>query len=479
MGEQAAVLESLSDRVDQLARELELAIRWDRPSILLAVYSSVYVVSEAVWALETRLREGGQAVEAVEVTGETDADIPLRLADHPHRDKTVFFVIGLQQGGKTALRALNIRREYFVDERLRVVFWLSESEAVAIARDAPDFWAFRHRVVEFVEAPGPGQAAVVTRELAWQGLEDRTLREDTEAKIALRQALLADLPDRDETLAARAELQYTLGGLYGAGRQYERAVGAFSAALEAARRTNDYRLESGCHNGFGNVYFMLGQPEEAVAAYQRAIEVDPQDALPHSGLGSVYRSLGRQEEAVAAYQRAIELDPQYALPHNGLGNVYRSLGRHEEAVAAYRRAIELDPQDALPHYGLGTVYRSLGRQEDAVVAYLRAIELDPSRVVSYVGLAGVYRRLGKAKESARYAELARERLPVDDWYNRACLEAVAGNVEEALQWLTRALVEKPGLRTWAQRDPDFEELRADPRFWEVVGRPSTDPAVGR
>jgi hypothetical protein len=42
MGRQTAVLESLSDRVDQLARELELAIRWDRPSILLAVYSSIY-----------------------------------------------------------------------------------------------------------------------------------------------------------------------------------------------------------------------------------------------------------------------------------------------------------------------------------------------------------------------------------------------------------------------------------------------------
>ena len=512
MGKQAAVLESLSDRVDQLARELELAIRWDRPSILLAVYSSVYVMNEAVWALESRLREAGQAVEAVEVTGEVDADIPLRLANHPHRDKTVFFVFGLQQGGKTALRALNIRREYFVDERLPVVFWLTESDAVAVARDAPDFWAFRHRVVEFVEPPAPDQVAVVARELAWLGFENRTLREDTEAKIALREALLADLPEGDETLGARAELQYALGGLYWAGRQYERAVGVFSAALEAARRTDNRRLASWCHNGLANVYADQGRQEEAVAEYQRAIELDPQGASPHHGLGNVYvdqgrqeeavaayrratelnpklaashhglgnvyRSLGRQEEAVAEYRRAIELDPQGALPHHGLGNVYADQGRLEEAVAAYRRAIELDPQDASSHDELGTVYRLLGRQEEAVVAYQRAIDLDPSPAVPYLGLAGVYRHLGEPKEAARYTVLAQERVPVDDWYNRACLEAVAGKVEEALRWLARALVETPGLRVWARRDPDLHELRKDPRFWQVVREPPMDPGMG-
>jgi tetratricopeptide (TPR) repeat protein len=318
----------------------------------------------------------------------------------------------------------------------------------------------------------------MAHELAWQGLEDRTLREDTEAKIALRQALLADLSDGYETLAARAELHYTIGGLYWAGRRYEQAGESLNAALEAARRTGNCRLESWCHYGLGNVYADQGRQEEAVAEYQRAIELDPQGALPHHGLGNVYVDQGRQEEAVAAYQRAIELDPKLAAPHHGLGNVYRSLGRQEEAVAEYRRAIEFDPQDASSHHELGTVYRLLGRQEEAVAAYQRAIDLDPSPVVPYLGLAGAYRRLGEAKESARYAILAQERLPVDDWYNRACLEAVAGRVEEALHWLARALVETPKLRVWAQRDPDFHELRKDPRFWQVVGEPPMDPGMG-
>jgi len=396
---QTAVFEPLTERVNRLARELELAIRWDRPSILLAVYSSTYVANEAAWTLEAKLREAGQAVESVEVTSEADADVPLRLADHPRRDKTVFFVSGLQWGGKKALQTLNIRREYFADQRLRAVFWLTESEAVAIVREAPDFWAFRHRVVEFVEPPEPGQVAEVARELAWRGFEDRMLREDTEAKIALRKSLLADLPEGDETLAARVELQYTLGGLYWADHQYEQAEESFRAALEGTRHTANVRLEAWCHNGLGAVYADLGRYNDAIAEYQRAIELDPQYPFPHNGLGNVYANLGRYDDAIAEFQWAIELDPQGAYPHNGLGNVYRDLGRHDDAIAEYQRAIELDPLFAYPHNGLGNVYADLGRYDDAIAEFQRAIELDPQYASPHNGLGAVYADLGRHEEA--------------------------------------------------------------------------------
>ena len=87
--------EPFAERVDRLARELKLAIHWDRPSILLAVYSSVYVMNDAAAALAARLREEGQAVEWAQVRNEADADVPLRLANYPQRDGTVYFVSGL------------------------------------------------------------------------------------------------------------------------------------------------------------------------------------------------------------------------------------------------------------------------------------------------------------------------------------------------------------------------------------------------
>jgi len=445
---QTAVFEPLTERVDRLARELELAIRWDRPSILLAVYRSMYVMGDAAAALEARLREEGQQVIWVRVNDEADADIPLRLAEHPQRNGTVFFVSGLQWGGKTALRALNIRREYFVDERLRAVFWLTENEAVAIAREAPDFWAFRYRVVEFVEPPEPDRAAAVARELAWWGFEDRTLREDTEAKIALRETLLADLPEGDETLAARAELQFTLGRLYWADYQRERAEESIQAALEIARRIGNVWLEARCHDALGRVYRALGRYEEAIAAYQRAIRLRPDWIYPHINLGLVYAALGRYDEAIAVYQKAIALYPQNAYLHSLLGTVYYTLGRYQEAMAVLQRAIELNPPKVYLYNALGDIYRTLGRYDEAVAEYQQAIELDPKFAPAY--------------------------------FNWALVEVRRNNVDAALEQLKRAIALKPReFIERARKASGFDSIRHDPRFQALVGRgPDTGAQEG-
>jgi tetratricopeptide (TPR) repeat protein len=387
--------ESFDERVDLLFRELERSIRFDRPSILLAVYQSEYTRAEAEALLAAKLHELDQIVAEYRVTGEDDANIPLVLSLRTDKAKTVYFVSGLQWGGgrenAMAYRALNIRREYFVDHRIRAVFWLTEREAVALPRLAPDFWAFRHRVVEFVEPPRPERIVPIARELAWRDLvDDRTLREDTDAKIQLRLALLTDLPEGDETMAARADLLSSLTWLYFVKSEYKESIRLWQQTLGLAERLEDANLQSQCHNGLGVVYAAMEYHDDAIAEYQRAIKIDPGFAAPHYGLGRVYRDLGRTDDAIAAYQRAIELDPKYATPHNGLGNVYADLGRTDDAIAAYQRAIELDPKSAYPHNGLGNVYRDLGRADDAIAEYQRAIELDPKYASPHNNLAGIY-----------------------------------------------------------------------------------------
>jgi tetratricopeptide (TPR) repeat protein len=153
------------------------------------------------------------------------------------------------------------------------------------------------------------------------------------------------------------------------------------------------------HNGLGIVYRALGRYDEAIAAYQQAITLDPKDAYPHNGLGIVYRALGRYDEAIAAYQQAITLDPKDAYPHNGLGIVYSDQGRYDEAIAAYQQAITLDPKDAYPHNGLGIVYSDQGRYDEAIAAYQQAITLDPKYAYPHNGLGIVYRALGRYDEA--------------------------------------------------------------------------------
>ena len=83
-------------------------------------------------------------------------------------------------------------------------------------------------------------------------------------------------------------------------------------------------------------------------------------------------------------------------------------------------------------------------------------------------LSAVLRALGRADEAAAHLARARELVPESDHYNRACLEALAGNAEAALRYLEKALAQVPGYRAWAARDPDLASLREHPRFQALV-----------
>jgi hypothetical protein len=88
-------IETFEERVSSLFEELGLAIKWDRPSILVAVYDSELVRKDAELALEKKLKLKGQAVSYFRVS-EKQFDIPLLISEHKNRGATVFFVSGLR-----------------------------------------------------------------------------------------------------------------------------------------------------------------------------------------------------------------------------------------------------------------------------------------------------------------------------------------------------------------------------------------------
>ena len=299
MRQQLELQEAFQARTDRLFRELKRAIKWDRPSILIAIYSSEYVRLEAENMLKERLREElDQDVEHFQVS-EKKFDVPLLISQFPNREKTVFFVDGLRWGGGKdnlkAYKALNIRREYFVDYQFRVVFWLAEREAIALPQHAPDFWAFRHRVVEFLEEPKPEQIIPAVRELTWRGFADGTITENTEAKIELRQALLDDLPDKDESLSTRVELLNSLGALYWVDKSYQKSIDLAKKAIKLTRQLENERLAAGSYFLLGLVYQSLGRYKDAIVAFQKAIHIVPDVSYSYDYLARVYNDLDRYE----------------------------------------------------------------------------------------------------------------------------------------------------------------------------------------
>jgi tetratricopeptide (TPR) repeat protein len=373
--------ESFEERIAILFEELELAIRWDRPSILLAVYESEIVRKEAQAELENRLRGIGHQIHHFQVN-EAGYDVPLALSQHPGREETVFYVTGLKwgggKGGFNAYRMLNLRREVFVDHRIRAVFWLTRVEASHLPRRAPDFWAFRHRVVEFFEQPSPAGAAPAPTELDWGQFEPGEVPEDIEAAISLRETLLASLPQDDAALVSRVDLLHTLARLKAQAGEREKAADLLRQGLGIAERVQDLELQARFWNGLGILALESDDSREALVSLQAAVQRDPASAAAWSNLSVCYSLLEHFEDALQAGQTAIQLAPQNARAWAALGGVFHSLGHLDDALKAIQKATRLDAQKAGYWSKLGAVYQEMGREREARRAFSKAAKLGGS-----------------------------------------------------------------------------------------------------
>jgi tetratricopeptide (TPR) repeat protein len=409
-------VETFQDRIGSLFEELELAIKWDRPSILVAVYDSELVRKDAELALEKKLKLAGQFVHYFRVS-EKQFDIPLLISGYENRETSVFFISGLRWGGGkgsfNAFRALNLRREYFVDNCVRAVFWLTKTEANDLPHRAPDFWAFRHRVIEFVEQPETTANQSSTEELSWGAPTSSKGSEDIAAKIVFREDQLSALPQNRESQVTRAGLLYDLAGMYWKKGDYKKTVSLLKQGLDIATLLGDRNLQSRFWLGLGSSSYNLGHKESAVTAYQTAIALNPQDALAWSNLAIVFRDLGRPGDADRACQNAIALDPKDSGAWNNLGNVYRDLGKLYDAREAYLKAVKFDPENAGAWNNLGSVYSELGRSNEAIRAFLKATRRNPKDPVPLKKLAGIYMGLGRFRDASKAYEAAIKLDPED------------------------------------------------------------------
>jgi tetratricopeptide (TPR) repeat protein len=158
----------------------------------------------------------------------------------------------------------------------------------------------------------------------------------------------------------------------------------------------------------GDALCGLKRYEEALAAYDQAIRLDPNDALTYRRKGNALYGLKRYEEALAAYEQAIHLDPNLAATYYNKGIALRNLKRYEEALTALEQAIHLDPSDAHAYDNKGSALHHLKRYQEALFAYEQAIHLDPDNVDAYYGKGFTLEALGKKQEAQQAYERARQ-----------------------------------------------------------------------
>jgi len=200
-------------------------------------------------------------------------------------------------------------------------------------------------------------------------------------------------PTSASTPTLSASEHVALGMEYYEQGKYDEAIAEFQRAIELDPDSSE------SHRNLGAAYLEQGKLDEAVASYEKAIELDPGFGEAYGDLAAAYIDLGKLAEAVAAGDKAIALAPEYANAHYNLGLTYANQGRFEKAITEYKEAIRINPDDAITHNNLGIAYYEQGQTEEAIAEWEEAIKLDPDYAVPHSNLGLAYRDRGRAKEA--------------------------------------------------------------------------------
>jgi tetratricopeptide (TPR) repeat protein len=165
---------------------------------------------------------------------------------------------------------------------------------------------------------------------------------------------------------------------------HQKAVAAFNRAIEYDPD------QASVYGGRGLAHFHQDHFDEAIADYDQALKLNPKLAAAYLNRGYAYSKKGQYDQALADYNRAIDLDPTDALFYNNRGEAYRHKGLPDRAMADYNRALELNPQMAMAYSNRGLIYYTQGQMDQALAEYQRSIQANPKYALAYNNRARLY-----------------------------------------------------------------------------------------
>jgi len=152
---------------------------------------------------------------------------------------------------------------------------------------------------------------------------------------------------------------------------------------------------------------------DVVTLYQATLAQNPSCWMAEYNLGLALKNLGQLDQAMAHYRRALTIWPDYVEAHYNLGGAYIEKGEFDEALAEYRRAIEIRPDEADSHNNYGSALRQLKQFDQAETEYKRALSLRPQYLDARLNLGSLLLQRGRTAEAITNLETAKRLQPND------------------------------------------------------------------
>jgi tetratricopeptide (TPR) repeat protein len=204
----------------------------------------------------------------------------------------------------------------------------------------------------------------------------------------------------------------------------------------------------------GVAYASKGDLNRSIQSLDRAIQLDPKNAPSYGARGLAYSIKHDYDRAMQDFNRAIQLDPKNALSYSGRGKAYESKGDHDRAMRDFDQAIRLDPKNALLYDNRGTAYEGKGDQDPAIQDFSQAIQLDPKNAAFYGSRGNAYETKGDHDHAMRDFDQAIQLNPKNTLFYsyRGGAYSHNGDYDRAIQDYDQAVQLEP-------KDADFYFFR--------------------
>jgi non-specific serine/threonine protein kinase len=329
----------------------------------------------------------------------------------------------------------------------------------------------------------------------WSDRFDRELKDvfaiQDEIAGNIVQALEIELSERDGRILAKTSTRnHQAYDFYLRGREFYRQT--HRRGIDYAIEMYEHAIERDPHYGLAyaglaDCYSYIfrffdsdrANIEKAVTLSQKALELGPELAEAHVARGRAFYFSRRYEEAEREYEIAIRLNPRLYEAYESYARSYYSRGNLDRAAWLFEQAAQMDPENfdapillAQTYRGLNRIEKANGALEKGLSNVTRHLELNPDDARALYMKAIALAVAGEEEQAFEWLERA---LSIDSEdamiiYGAACVYAQAGREDEAIDYLEKSLSTGCCHRDWVEMDSDLDSLRNHPRFKALLSR---------
>ena len=165
------------------------------------------------------------------------------------------------------------------------------------------------------------------------------------------------------------------------------------------------------HNNLGTALPQKERVDEAIAQYQKALQIKPDYVEAFYNLGNALARKGRVDEAIAQFQKVLEIQPDCVRAHYKLGIALAQKGLADKAIVQFRKALEIQPDNAEAHDNLGNALLQKGRVDEAITEYQKALKIKPDYADAHINLGNALFQKGGVGEAITQYQRALEIKP--------------------------------------------------------------------